>query len=182
MRGKRERRIHAAFFAWCETCPMIAVRPARAGDDSRLLSMVHALSPETLRRRFLGGTARDVAVDELRREVRAGTDAIALVAEDASGELLGVAYAARTHGRCWEAAFVVRDASQHHGIGTSLFAAVVSSLVARGAETMRLDVLADNRPMLAIVRECGLSHAMREQEGTVQVTVQLRGTAAGRAS
>jgi hypothetical protein len=68
----------------------------------------------------MGGVSRGFAIEELCREVRSGGADFALIAENPSGEIVGEAYAAILSAREAEAAFVVRDPDQHHGVGTAL--------------------------------------------------------------
>jgi GNAT superfamily N-acetyltransferase len=72
-----------------------------------------------------------------------------------------------------EAAFVVRDREQHHGVGTALLNAIVSELRARGAHTLHADTTPGNVAMLALLHEG--DHPLREQyrDGMVHVTLQL---------
>jgi acetyltransferase len=156
----------------------IRVRPAREGDDRCVAALGHGLSAESLRRRFLAGIARDVALDELERETNATGGDIALVAEDAAGAIVGEAYAAKLDPSSAEAAFVVADELQHQGVGTLLFGAVTRELARRGVRTMLIETLAQNREMVALVEASGLPHTARRTGGTVEFSVELRAAAA----
>lgn len=151
----------------------IRIRPARAGDERSVAAMARTLSRNSIRRRFLAAVAPEAAVDELSREARCEASAIALVAEDDQGAIVGEAYAASLGATCVEAAFVVVDQQQHHGIGTQLFGALVRALSERGVRTMVLETLADNAEMLDLVRTSGLPHTMHRVERSVEITVEL---------
>ena len=135
--------------------------------------MARALSQDSIHRRFMGVVPRDVAVDELSREIRAGTDEVAFVAEGADGTILGEAYATLLNNDCAEAAFVVADRSQHHGIGTMLFGAVVGELAARGVHTMRIETLAQNTEMLGLVSDSKLAYTQQRLDDTVVMTLRI---------
>jgi GNAT superfamily N-acetyltransferase len=151
----------------------IRVRPAMPDDDRRVAALGRGLSADSLRRRFLGAVSRDFAVGELVRETGCGACEIAFVAEDVDGIAVGEAYAVLIDATSAEAAFVVADGSQHHGVGTLLFDAVVRGLAARGVQTMILETHVRNAAMLGIVRASGLSYGLRGADGTVEIMVHL---------
>ncbi len=156
----------------------IRVRPARDGDDRCVAALGRGLSAESLRRRFLAGIARDVALRELERETNATGGDVALVAEDAAGTIVGEAYAALLGPGTAEAAFVVADERQHQGVGTLLFGAVTRELARRGVRTVLIETLAHNREMVALVEASGLPHTARRAGGTVEFSVALGAEAA----
>jgi GNAT superfamily N-acetyltransferase len=151
----------------------IRVRPANEYDDCRVAAMARALSQDSIRRRFLAVVAPDVAVRELSRETHCGIGEIAFVAEDADGVIVGEAYAALLDATSAEAAFVVADRNQHHGIGTLLFGAVVRGLAACGVRTMVIETHAQNAEMLALVHASGLRCTQRRIDETVELAVRL---------
>jgi acetyltransferase len=156
-----------------ELASAIRIRPAGVGDERGVAAMARALSRNSIRRRFLAVVAPEVAADELRRETRCEASAIALVAEDAGGAIVGEAYAASLGATCVEAAFVVADRVQHQGIGTRLFGALVRTLSERGVRTMLLETLADNAEMVDLVRTSGLPHTMHRVDDSIEITVEL---------
>lgn len=149
------------------------VRPAVPGDDGAVAALASSLSRESLRRRFLGGVARDAASAELCRELHPSSDELAFVAEDPEGALVGEAYAALIEPGRAEAAFVVRDRNQHAGIGTALFDAVVAALRSRGVGSLVLYVLLHNGPMQAIVQRSGLLYSVRLGGDMLEMNVEL---------
>jgi len=151
----------------------IRVRHAAAGDADRIDALVRSLSPGSIVRRFMGGVSREFAVAELSREVRAGGTDFALIAESSRGELIGEAYVAMLTPHDAEAAFVVRDREQHHGVGTALLTAIVAELRARGVRTLHADTTPENVAMLALLHEGGLASHERYLNGMVHVSLQI---------
>ncbi|MBV8150995.1 MAG: GNAT family N-acetyltransferase [Candidatus Eremiobacteraeota bacterium] len=156
------------------TDPRVHVRPARAADADAVGAMARDLSGQTVRLRFMGGIARDVAVGELRREILSGTDGIALVAEDERGAIVGEAYAALVDARTAEAAFVVADAWQHHGVGTALRTVLFDELRKRGVRRVQLETFPDNLALRHLVKDARLPTSERFSEGTIAIEVDLR--------
>jgi L-amino acid N-acyltransferase YncA len=151
----------------------ILVRPAAAGDAARIDALVRSLSADSIVRRFMGGVSRDVAAAELRRELRSTGGEFALVAENVAGEIVGEAYAATVGPREAEAAFVVRDREQHHGVGSALMAALVAELRRRGVRTLHADTAPENVPMLALLHEGALPLHACYQTGCIHATLQI---------
>ena len=151
----------------------IHVRRAAPRDADRVEALVRSLSPDSIVRRFMGGVSRDVAAEELRREIRDATGGFALIAENASGEIVGEAYAAVFGPDDAEAAFVVRDTEQRHGTGTALFHAIVAELRARGVRTLHAYTAPGNVAMLALLHEGGFPLYERYAGGGVHVTVEI---------
>jgi L-amino acid N-acyltransferase YncA len=151
----------------------IRVRSAAAGDADRIEALVRSLSSDSIVRRFMGGVSRDVATRELCREIRAGGAEFALVAENASGEIIGEAYAAMVSSQDAEAAFIVRDREQHHGVGTALLGTLVAELRSRGVRTLHAHTTPGNVPMLALLHEGRYPLRERYLNGAVHVTLQI---------
>jgi GNAT superfamily N-acetyltransferase len=159
----------------------VRVRIAGPGDEQRVAAMAQTLSPGSICRRFLGAIPRDIAIEELRRETRSETDAVAFVAEDTDGTIVGEAYAALIDDDCAEAAFVVADRSQHHGIGKRLFSAVVRELAARGVHAMHIETSARNTDMQHLVDDSSLPYTQQRFDDTVIITLHIGEDARDRA-
>ena len=154
--------------------PRIHVRLAFPDDVGRVRTMAGALSRQSVCLRFLGGVSREFAIEELGSEILAGrAKGEALVAEDEQGAIVGEAYAAYLGRGEAEAAFVVSDAWQHHGIGTGLRAALFDRLRSEGIKTIYLEALAENTSLLHLVRDAGLPTEERYGGGTVRLRVTL---------
>lgn len=151
----------------------VRIRRATAADAGRIDALVRSLSADSIVSRFMGGVSRDVATEELRREVRSDGGDFALIAENALGEIVGEAYAATLSREEAEAAFVVRDGEQHHGVGTALLGAIVRELRARGIRTLHADTAPENAAMLALLHEYGFPVRVRYRQGELHVTLDL---------
>src|ERR1700730_5428743 len=151
----------------------IRVRRAGTADAAGIGALVRSLSRDSLVRRFMGGVSRRFATDELCREVERGGGDFALIAENSSGEIVGEAYAAILSAQEAEAAFVVRDRDQHHGVGTALLAGTIAELRARGIRTLHADTTFANVAMLASLLQFGFPMDIQRLDGGVHVTLQI---------
>jgi RimJ/RimL family protein N-acetyltransferase len=140
----------------------VVLRHVRPGDAPELRAAFERLSPESRYRRFFGGlTHLSDATLKYLTEVD-GRDHVAIVATCESPDLktergLGVARFVRLHGEptVAEAAVTVVDDAQRHGLGRILAMTLAEAAHERGVHTFRAEVLADNEPMCAIMREVG---------------------------
>lgn len=149
----------------------VRVRPARADDGERVRCFLGGLSPRTRAQRFFTEVGDPgtrlvrslLAVDEHR-------DALLAV----RGELVvGHAMSHRGQGAAIEIAVVVDDEWQAMGIGSRLVRTLMRRAAARGAATVQMDVLGDNRRVLAIVRRMWPDAVMRASSGAVEVTAAI---------
>jgi len=162
----------------------VRIRPIRPDDEPRLVEAYSRLSPRSAYQRFFTARRRLPAewfhhfanVDYRRR--------LALVAEhDGRGEtaLIGVArYEPTSENDCAEVAFVIGDAWQGRGLGSVLLEAILAAAEAHGIHRFQADVLADNRPMLALL--AGHTHVEDRKTEAGVATVRFRrrqGPAAG---
>jgi GNAT superfamily N-acetyltransferase len=124
------------------------IRPIAPDDKALLQDGLQRLSPESVRRRFLGPKPR-LSAAELRYLTEVdGRDHIALVAVDDSApeRLVGVARCVRSEddARTAEMAIVVADAWQGHGVGQVLVEALAQAAAAAGVRRFSAVILADN--------------------------------------
>jgi GNAT superfamily N-acetyltransferase len=140
----------------------VVLRHIRPSDAAELRRVFERLSPESRYRRFFGGVSElsDAALRYLT-DVD-GVDHVALVATGESPDLkaepgLGVARFVRLPGEpaVAEAAVTVVDDAQRKGLGRLLATSLADAARERGIHTFRADVLADNEPMVAFMREAG---------------------------
>jgi len=156
------------------------VRVPTAGDPPKIAAMVAALSARSLERRFLGTVPRQEALAELRRELRADADSVALLACDPAGEVVGEAYAARLDADSAEVAFVVADAWQSRGVGTLLRDALFEALRQRGFRYAVAELQWANVAMSSLLRQTNLRCTTeRHDEGVLVVRVELEATPPG---
>lgn len=135
----------------------IAIRPACGSDGEALRRFVAGLSLRTRYLRFFAGVPKLTAAMVRRMsglELPGAEPPDALVAV-ADGLIIGHAMASDTRSpdgtAVTEIGVVVADGWQHHGVGTALMLSLATRAQARGAVTLMLDVLAENRDMMAMI-------------------------------
>ncbi len=154
-------------FAETHTLPdgtRVVLRHIRPGDAAELQRAFERLSPGSRYRRFFGGVAHlSEAALRYLTEVD-GHDHVAIVAATESPDLkseqgLGVARFVRLaeEPSVAEAAVTVVDDVQRHGLGRLLATTLALAALERGVTRFRAEVLADNAPMLALMRDLGAS-------------------------
>jgi GNAT superfamily N-acetyltransferase len=131
----------------------IGIRQACSSDRDAIKEFLAGLSPRTRYLRFFTGapTATGTALRRLTGEVE-NVDAV--VATEA-GAIVGHAMAADTTGpagtRVTEIGVAVTDTRQGQGVGTALTRELAARAMARGATALAMDVLAENRRVMAII-------------------------------
>ena len=150
----------------------IHLRPIRPDDRQKMLGMWARTSAESRRLRFLG----PFRVDE--SNVGRFTDLdpdlqYAVVATRGRGEherIVGVARYERDPDQRDQAEFaaLVEDAEQGRGIGTVLVRQVAQASAEAGITRLSGDILANNVPMLNLVRDLGLEYHSDRDEGVVR--------------
>jgi len=152
----------------------VVVRPIRPADASALVGLHHhallagpALNPAT-------------AADFSEVDYDARMAFVALV----SDELVGLAGYDRLDesARAAEASFIVVDAHQGHGVTTLLFESLAEYARSRGILRFIAEVRAQNTALLEVFTATGLQCTRRDDAATVRVEIDLRPTAAYRAS
>jgi len=161
----------------------VVVRPIRPADAPGLVALRGAVSPRTVHQHVLLadpvlslGTA--AAFSELDYDARMAF--VALV----SDELVGLASYDRlaTPVPAAEAGFIVADASRGHGVTTLLFESLAEYARSRGMLRFVTEVEAQNSALLDIFAATGLRCTRRQDGAMVRVEIDLRPTAAYRAS
>jgi acetyltransferase len=155
----------------------VTLRPLRPDDREIEHAFVSGLSPETRSDRLLGGAkaiTREyieslVSVDFSRDMALAATAML-------DGEtLLGVArYVLDKNNEAAEFAIVVADAWQGRGIGSRLLAKLIEAARRRGVKRLYGDILAMNRPMLALATKLGFRLSRHEDPTLTRATLELR--------
>ncbi|GAA3132692.1 hypothetical protein GCM10010466_24120 [Planomonospora alba] len=149
----------------------VEIRPVLADDGERMRAFLCGLSLHTQTLRFFTGLGRPgeglvralLRVDE-RRDVL-----LAVHGETVVGHVMGFD---RDGGV--EISVVVADEWQGRGIGSRLVRRLLHRAEARGAEAVGMDVLAENRKVLSMIRAWWPDAAMAVSAGTVEVVAQLR--------
>ncbi len=161
----------------------VVVRPIRPEDAQALVGLHGAVSPGTLHRHVL------LAGPTLSLETAAGFSEVdydtrmAFVAL-VSDELVGLASYDRLDAPATaaEASFMHADAYQGQGVTTLLFESLSEYARARGILRFTAEVKAQNTALLEVFAATGLRCARQGGPETVRVEIDLRPTAAYRAS
>jgi ribosomal protein S18 acetylase RimI-like enzyme len=142
----------------------IEIRPARPSDHDAIRDFLVGLSLRTRYLRFFAGVVP--ATPAMLRRLTGGAptpaapgagggehvDALLATEDDV---IIGHAMATDTRepsgSRVTEIGVVVADARQRRGVGSALTRALASRAQARGATVILMDVLAENRDMLAMI-------------------------------
>ncbi|MEW9550120.1 N-acetyltransferase family protein [Nonomuraea sp. NPDC050783] len=148
------------------------IRPARPADEERVRHFLCGLTLHTRTLRFFTGYTTPAAslvrallvVDEQRD---------ALVATTADGEIVGHAMSYRGDGTDVEIAVVVTDRWQGRGLGRRLIGVLLLRAAVRGARTVGMDVMGENRRVLRLVRRMWPDAEMRVCRGSVEVTAMI---------
>jgi GNAT superfamily N-acetyltransferase len=152
----------------------IRIRPAGCADHGALRAFLAGLSVQTRYLRFFGG-ARPASPAMLRVLAGERPDADVLVAIQ-NGAIIGHAMAVDTAGPGGDAAaeigVVVADAWQGRGLGSGLVRALAARARARGATTLVMEVMAENRRVLAMI--AGRWPGARHDRSAAYVTVRTR--------
>jgi GNAT superfamily N-acetyltransferase len=137
------------------------------------------LSPETSRRRFFTVRYRlsDRELDDLTNLDGVRRYAVGASVRTPGGEVEGVGVARYARDaddpRTAELALLVVDAYQGRGIGRTLLARLAAAAIARGIARFRGLVLADNEPMLRLLRAFAPDLALRRVDDYYDVKLPL---------
>ncbi|MET9344158.1 GNAT family N-acetyltransferase [Nonomuraea sp. NPDC003804] len=148
------------------------IRQAGPYDEERIRRFLAGLSLHTQTLRFFSGIPSPrpsliralLAVDGQRDAIVAEYD----------GEIIGHAMSYRGGVADVEIAIVVTDAWQGCGLGRRLIGTLLGRAVGRGATTVGMDVLGDNRRVLRIIRRIWPDATMKVSSGCVEVTAMIQ--------
>jgi RimJ/RimL family protein N-acetyltransferase len=157
---------------------VVTVRAIRPGDASAILQAFRGMDRESVYRRFFS-PKKDLSPADLEQLTDVDfSQVVALVVttQSSDGEALigGGRYAVEDPSSgAAEIAFMTGGNYRGLGIASSILKHLV--LIAREAGVSRFDgeVLAENQPMLAVFRKCGLPMHLRRDGSTVHVTLSL---------
>ncbi|MFF8843389.1 GNAT family N-acetyltransferase [Streptomyces sp. NPDC015127] len=152
----------------------VCIRPVRPGDEGAVRRLYEEMSPENLRLRFFTisrGSARKAA-ERLCSRPRPG--ARALLAETGS-DVVGLAQYEQLDGDGLDAdvALAVADRWHHRGVGTLLLEHLVSMARADGITAFVADALSENRDVLKVFADLGLSVSRHFEGPEVHCRVRL---------
>jgi len=137
----------------------VRLRPVVAADAPLLAAFVRGLSPESRYRRFMA-SLRELPAAKLKSLTAIDPARHVALAATPGGRgqraWIGVARCvADAKGEGCEFALTVADDWQHTGLAGVLMRALMAEARARGFRRMQGEVLAVNRPMLALARQLG---------------------------
>ncbi|MGW0482940.1 N-acetyltransferase family protein [Nonomuraea sp. NPDC003214] len=148
------------------------IRPARADDDERVRRFLAGLSLQTQTLRFFTGVTRPSAsLVRTMVEVDERRDALVALHGD---EIVGHAMSYRGGMADVEIAVVVTDQWQGFGLGPRLLGTLLIRAAVRGATTVGMDVLGENRRALRMIRRIWPEAGMRVASGAVEVTAMIQ--------
>lgn len=152
------------------------VRPMTPADAPKLLAFHERQSPDSLYRRFFSPKPT-LSESELEHFTNVDfVDRAALVVES-HGEFLAWASYERWPGRDdADTAFMVDDAHHGKGIATLMLEHLAAIATSNGLDHFTAEVLADNRPMLAVFSRAGWPLERRYDSGVIEVDFALAET------
>jgi RimJ/RimL family protein N-acetyltransferase len=153
----------------------ITIRPVRPDDRERIAQAFRGLDRNSVYLRFFSHK-KALEDEELRRITECdGVSKAALVATVGSGEreiVVGLGEYVR-NGAAADIAFAVEEDFQRRGIACRLLRQLAAIARANGIERFEADVLAENTPMLAVLRTSGLRMRTSCGDGVVHATLSL---------
>jgi GNAT superfamily N-acetyltransferase len=160
----------------------IEIRAASAADCEAIKSFVIGLSLRSRFLRFFSPVAPPSST-VLRGMCGAGRGTDALVATE-NGVIIGHAMAADVIGpdgcRVTDIGLVVTDRWQNRGIGSEMLSRVIARAAARGVSGLVMEVLPENRRMLAMITRRWADAGYEFGGGSVTVRVRLPETPAAK--
>ncbi len=160
----------------------VVVRPIQPGDAPALVGLRAKVSPGTHQHELLANP--DLSLAEAARFSEVDYDARMAFVAVVSDELVGLASYDRPGTRVLaaEASFIVAGARQGHGVTTLLFESLAEYARTRGILRFTAEVRAQNAALLELFASTGLHCTRHDGPATVRVEIDLRPTAAYRAS
>jgi RimJ/RimL family protein N-acetyltransferase len=153
----------------------MTIRAVRPDDRERIVRAFRGLDRRSVYLRFFSHK-KELEDAELRRVTECdGVSKAALVATVGSGDheiIVGLGEYARS-GAAAEIAFAVEEDFQGRGIASRLLQQLVDIARAKGIVRFEADVLAENTPMLAVLRKSGLRMRTSQEQGVVHATLSL---------
>jgi GNAT superfamily N-acetyltransferase len=154
----------------------VVIRAIRADDKGRIVKAFRALELRSIYLRFLF-PKKELSDDELRRltEPDRAREAT-LVATVGSGDQETIVALGRyvADGTSAHIAFTVEEDYQGRGIASSLLEHLARVAQQNGISQFEAHVLAENRPMLSVLRHSGLPMTESEKDGIVHASLSLQ--------
>jgi acyl-CoA hydrolase/ribosomal protein S18 acetylase RimI-like enzyme len=162
----------------------VVVRPVRVSDQEALQDLFYRLSDESTYRRFMA-FKRTHPREEMQRLVNLDFErsmALLVSVDEGNGEriLAMCRYDVDQATELADIAFVVRDEWQRKGIGAVLMRRMCEIARQRGLRGFTADVLATNRPMIAVFEKSGLKLSLERDERMYRLTATFETHGPGR--
>jgi GNAT superfamily N-acetyltransferase len=155
----------------------VTIRGLETGDHEALRAMFERLSPDSKYRRFLSPAASfDVALRNVLDLDYVHRDAIVAILH---GEIIGLGecHAFRRSPSDVEVAVTVDDAFHRRGLGSELLDLMIERAARHGATNVHASVLAENRPMLAMLYKIAPNAHKELDRGVVDLVFPLQASA-----
>ena len=153
----------------------ITIRAVRPDDKERIVEAFRGLDRRSVYLRFFS-YKKELEDEELRRVTECdGVSEAALVATVGTGEqeiIVALGEYVRS-GAAAHIAFAVEEDFQGRGIASRLLRQLAAIARANGITQFEADVLAENTPMLAVLRNSGLRMQTSHGQGVVHATLFL---------
>ena len=162
---------------WAGGRAVAAIRQVRPADQAALIDFFSGLSARSRYLRFFGPVTPGPALLRALNGDAGHTDAVVAVRR---GDIIGHAMAADQgdpespqSARMTDIGVVVADAWQGRGVGSALVRALVTGAQARGVTSIVMDVLPDNRQVLAMITSHWPTARISRSRESVTVRIQL---------
>jgi RimJ/RimL family protein N-acetyltransferase len=156
-----------------EPIGQVSIRAVRPDDRERIVKAFRGLDRRSVYMRFFSHK-KELEDEELRRVTECdGASEAVLVATVGSGDrevIVGLGSYVRS-GADADIAFAVEEDFQGRGIASRLLQQLVDIARANGIVRFEADVLAENAPMLAVLRNSGLRMQTSQEQGVVHATL-----------
>ena len=153
----------------------ITIRAIRPDDKDRIVRAFRALDRRSVYLRFFSHK-KTLSNEELRRVTESDrVNEAVLVATVGSGDreiIVGLGEYVRS-GAAADIAFAVEEDFQRRGIASRLLRQLADIARANGIVRFEADVLAENTPMLAVLRNSGLRMRTSHEQGVVHAKLFL---------
>ncbi|MDH5749359.1 MAG: GNAT family N-acetyltransferase [Rhodospirillales bacterium] len=156
----------------------VLLRPIRPEDEPEHHALLAKLTPEDIHSRFFG-TFHKMPHSVMERFTNIDYDremAFIASADTADGgyETLGVVRTINIdEGDSAEFAIVIRSDIKHQGLGGKLMEKIISYSRDKGVKRLEGMILAENHPMLDLVRRLGFRVRLIPGEGVMETTLDL---------
>lgn len=156
----------------------VTIRAIRPEDEPLIVKLHAGHSEHTIRMRFFS-LVKTLSRDSLIRLCHLDYDRemalAAVIGDGEQAQILGVSrYYLDPETGTAEFALVVSDAYQRQGLGRHLMQRLISIARERGVKRLTGEVLAENQPMLELMRSLGFSEPVLVETGVVRVRMDLR--------